>query len=70
MRQQLEEGGSDLPIDSIILVEVVVRVEDRYGVHLPTTADTTLVMRSVRDFAGLVYDLAQAEQAQRAGEGA
>ena len=29
MRRCLEEGGGDLPIDSILLVEVVVRVEER-----------------------------------------
>jgi acyl carrier protein len=70
MRQRLEEAGGDLPIDSILLVEVVVRIEDRYGVHLPTTLETAKNLRSVRDFAGMVYDLVQIELAQRAGEGA
>src|SRR5215471_15858018 len=32
MRRCLEEGGGELPIDSILLVEVVVRVEERCGV--------------------------------------
>jgi acyl carrier protein len=70
MRQQLEEAGDNLPIDSILLVEVVARVEDRCGVHLPTTLEMTRVLRSVRDFAVMVYDLVQAEQTGRAGEGA
>ena len=70
MRQRLEEAGSDLPIDSILLVEVVVRVEDRYGVHLPTTLDTARNLRSVRDFAVMVYNLVQVELARREGEGA
>ena len=70
MRQRLEEAGDDLPIDSILLVEVIVRVEDRYGVHLPTTLDTARNLRSVRDFAVMVYDLVQVELARRAGEGA
>ena len=70
MRQRLEEAGDDLPIDSILLVEVVVRVEDRYGVHLPTSLDTARNLRSVRDFAVMVYDLVQVETARRAGEGA
>lgn len=70
MRQRLEEAGVNLPIDSILLVEVVVRVEDRYGVHLPTTLDTARNLRSVRDFAVMVYDLVQVELARRAGEGA
>jgi len=70
MRQRLEEAGDDLPIDSILLVEVVVRVEDRYGVHLPTSLDTARNLRSVRDFAVMVDDLVQVETARRAGEGA
>jgi acyl carrier protein len=70
MRQRLEEAGDGLPIDSILLVEVVVRVEDRYGVHLPTTLETARSLRSVRDFAVMVYNLVQVELARRAGEGA
>ena len=70
MRQRLEEAGGDLPIDSILLVEVVVRVEERFGVHLPTTLETACNLRSVRDFAVMVYDLVQVELARRAGEGA
>jgi acyl carrier protein len=70
MRQCLEEGGGALPIDSILLVEVVVRVEERCGVHLPTTLETAQNLRSVRDFAVMVHEHVQAERAQRAGEGA
>jgi acyl carrier protein len=70
MRQCLEEAGGDLPIDSILLVEVVVRVEERCGVRLPTTLETARNLRSVRDFAVMVYDHVQVERARRAGEGA
>jgi acyl carrier protein len=70
MRQRLEEAGDGLPIDSILLVEVVARVEESCGVHLPTTLETAKNLRSVRDFAVMVYDLVQVELAQRAGEGA
>ena len=70
MRQCLEQGGGALPIDSILLVEVVVRVEEHCGVHLPTTLETAQNLRSVRDFAAMVYDYVQAERARRAGEGA
>ena len=70
MRQCLEEGGGALPIDSILLVEVVARVEERCGVHLPTTLETAQNLRSVRDFAVMVYHHVQLEQARRAGEGA
>lgn len=70
MRQCLEEAGDALPIDSIVLVEVVVRVEERYGVHLPTTLETAQNLRSVRDFSVMVYRHVQAERARQAGEGA
>lgn len=70
MRQRLEEAGGDLPIDSILLVEVVVRVEERCGVHLPTTLETARNLRSVRDFAVMVYKHVQIERARRAGESA
>ena len=70
MRQRLEEAGGDLPIDSILLVEVVVRGEDRCGVHLPTSLETARILLSVRDFAVMVHNLVQVELARRAGEGA
>ena len=70
MRQRLEEAGDGLPIDSVLLVEVVVRVEESCGVHLPTTLETAKNLRSVRDFAVMVYDLVQVELARRTGEGA
>ncbi len=70
MRQCLEEGGGALPIDSILLVEVVARVEERCGVHLPTTLETAQNLRSVRDFAVMVYHHVQGERARREGEGA
>lgn len=70
MRQRLEAAGDNLPIDSILLVEVVVRVEDRYGVQLPTTLESARNLRSVRDFAVMVYNLVQVELTRRAGEGA
>ena len=68
MRQRLEEAGGDLPIDSILLVEVVVRIEERCGVHLPTTLETARNLRSVRDFAVMVYKHVQVERARRTGE--
>lgn len=70
MRQRLEKAGDDLPIDSILLVEVVVRVEERYGVHLATTLETVFNLRSVRDFSVMVHNLVQVERARQAGESA
>lgn len=70
MREQLEEAGDDLPIDSILLVEVVARVEEQCGVRLPTTLETVWNLRSVRDFSVMVWGLVRAGQARQAGESA
>ncbi|GAB2815401.1 hypothetical protein GCM10027176_20080 [Actinoallomurus bryophytorum] len=71
LRDRLAAEGEDLPIDSLLAVEVVVRVEQRCGVQLPTTPETAECLRSVRDFAAIVHHLVQeAEQGRRVGEGA
>ncbi|MGI9000818.1 MAG: acyl carrier protein [Pseudonocardia sp.] len=60
LRALLEERGADLPISSLLTVEIVVGVQDRFGIRLPTTgADHYL--RSVREFATTVRTLALAE---------
>lgn len=55
LRQQLQEQGPGLPIDSLLAVEVLVRVERRFGVQLdasnPATAEA---MQSVAAFASIV----------------
>lgn len=71
LRERLADEGEDLPIDSLLAVEVVVRVEERCGVHLPTTPETAQYLRSVRDFATMVHHLVQKmEQGRQVGEGA
>jgi acyl carrier protein len=70
LRQHLEEAGGSLAIDSVLAAEVVVRVEERCGVLLPTTAEAARCLGSVRDFAAIVHDLMESSGAQRTGEGA
>lgn len=70
MRAQLEEGGGDLPIDSVLAAEVVARVERRCGVELPATAETAQCLRSVRQFAAMMWRLVAASQGRASGEGA
>jgi acyl carrier protein len=71
LRARLEELGEELPIDSVLAAEVVTRVEQRYGVELPATAETARCLRSVRQFAAMVYRLvADASPGRAAGEGA
>lgn len=55
LRASLEElGGSSLPVDSLLAVEVLARVEARFGVTLPIDQATADALKSVADFAALV----------------
>lgn len=46
------------PIDSLLLVEVMPRVEDRFGVKIPETADAARAFGSVQAFAEMVAGVA------------
>ena len=54
LRRQLEEKGPGLPIDSLLAVEVLVRVEQRFGVQLDASPATAEAMQSVAAFASTV----------------
>jgi len=54
LRQELEEQGPGLPIDSLLAVEVLVRVEARFGVQLVADPSTAEAMQSVATFASTV----------------
>ncbi|MET8152062.1 acyl carrier protein [Actinoplanes sp. NPDC049668] len=56
IREELEEGGAELPIDSLRLVEILTRLEQELGVEIPADVDSAKAMRSVRDFATIVRD--------------
>jgi acyl carrier protein len=51
LRKELLGGGQDLPLDSLLAVEVLARVQHATGVKLPATAETAFALRSVRGFA-------------------
>lgn len=50
-RALLEDGGPALPIDSLLLVEIVQVLEDRIGISVPEDLETAKTMGSVRAFA-------------------
>jgi acyl carrier protein len=56
VREKLEEGGAELPIDSLRIVEILTRLEQELGVEIPADVDSARAMRSVRDFAEIVRD--------------
>lgn len=64
LRQELEDLGEWLPIDSVIAAEVLARVEAYYGVSLPATAESAKNLRSVSTFAQAILDLVHEQAGQ------
>lgn len=54
VRDELEEGGWELPIDSLRIVEILTRVQKELDVEVPADVDSARSMRSVRAFAEVV----------------
>jgi acyl carrier protein len=48
---ELNDLGVSMPVDSLLAVEVVVRLEQQLGVELPTSAESAKALRSVKTFA-------------------
>jgi len=67
LRRQIQERGEDMPIDSQLAVEVVVRVQNHFGVRLPTTAETAHYLRSISGFAARVQALVEEAEGSAAG---
>jgi acyl carrier protein len=51
LRAELEGQGSDLPIDSQLIAEVLARVENHFGVRIPADNEAARSLRSVQTFA-------------------
>jgi acyl carrier protein len=54
LRVELEEGGRELPVDSLLVVEILTRIEERYGISIPADEQAARSTRSVRAFAATV----------------
>ncbi|MFI6997158.1 acyl carrier protein [Nocardia sp. NPDC050175] len=52
---ELVELGDDLPIDSLLAVDILTRVQNATATFLPATEETARAMRSVRAFARAVW---------------
>lgn len=70
LRRCLLERGDELPIDSLRTVEVLVRVQNHFGVRLPMNAETAHCLRSVTTFAARVHSLVDETRDKAAQEGA
>ncbi|MFE0824183.1 phosphopantetheine-binding protein [Streptomyces sp. NPDC058847] len=56
LREQLEQEGLELPVDSLLVVEILTRIEERYHVAIPADREAAQATRSVRAFAAAVLD--------------
>lgn len=54
LRDELLAQGLEMPIDSLLAVDVLVRVQNATGVTLLPTEETATAMRSIQKFAELV----------------
>lgn len=61
LREELEAAGADMPVDSVLMVEVLVNVEKRYGVRVPADAEAARSLRSVKEFACTIVELSRKE---------
>lgn len=67
LREELEDLGELLPIDSVLAAEVLARVEAAYGMRFPATAEASKNLRSVVNFADAILQLIR-EQGGTAAE--
>lgn len=70
LRRQLEAAGDELPVDSVRAVEVLVKVQNYFGIRMPLTAETAECLRSVSAFAAKVHALMDEAAAVAQAEGA
>jgi acyl carrier protein len=54
LRAELEVAGRELPIDSILIAEVLTDIEAKYQVHITADAEAARSTRSVWAFAATV----------------
>jgi acyl carrier protein len=67
LRDQLAASGAELPIDSLILVEIMVDVEKRFGVRVPEDSATAAALQSVSTFVELILALIEETYAETEG---
>lgn len=61
IRTWLEQAGPGMPVDSLLIVEILARVQEECGVRIPADADAARSMRSVQTFAETVVTAGRAD---------
>jgi acyl carrier protein len=64
VHEELAAKGQDLPVDSVLVMEILTRVEERFGVSIPADAEAGRSLRSVWAFAETVHDTMQSKEEQ------
>jgi acyl carrier protein len=54
LRERLQGLGELMPVDSVVMVTVLIAVEQRYGVRVAADEETARSLCSVREFAWVV----------------
>jgi acyl carrier protein len=62
MRADLEAAGLELPVDSILIAEILSRVEEACGARIPADAEAARSTGSVTAFACTVYKAIPVEE--------
>lgn len=55
LKDELQADGPELPVNSLLVVEVLAKVEGACGVRIPVTEGVARSTRSVMTFARVIY---------------
>lgn len=69
MERELLSLGTDMPVDSLLAVEVLVRVEQQVGARFPANPASGRALRSVRAFAQAMAEAAEQAAVDRPAAG-
>jgi acyl carrier protein len=62
LHEELAAKGQELPVDSVLVMEILTRIEERFGVSIPADAEAGRSLRSVWAFAETVHDTMQSKE--------
>ncbi|GIH89891.1 phosphopantetheine-binding protein [Planobispora siamensis] len=56
LRIELEQTGEELPVDSLLMVEILTRIEARYGIAVSPNEQVARSTRAVYTFAATILE--------------
>lgn len=62
--EELSARGENLPIDSVLIMEILARAEAHFGVRVPADAEVGRSLRSIWTFAETVHDTMRTKEHQ------